>query len=66
MATATRVYVVHEDGKAKALVRAVSQAAAIRVHTAERFEAIVADQDALIRHLGAGMKVIEDAETVGA
>lgn len=60
MAT-TRIYVVHADGEAIALVRAVSQAAAIRHSTANRFAAIVADQDALIKHLGDGMKV-EDAK----
>lgn len=60
MATATRIYVVHQDGTARALVRARSQAEAIRHCTANRFEAIVADQDHLVRLLGDGMSV-EDA-----
>jgi hypothetical protein len=54
---ATRVYVVHEDGKAIALVRATSQAQAIRHVVGEKFEAIPADQDHLIDLLGKGMMV---------
>lgn len=61
MATPSRIYVVHEDGEAKALVRARSQAEAIRHVTANRFEAIVADQDHLVRLLGDGLKVEEAA-----
>lgn len=64
MATASRVYAVFEDGAAKSLVRARSQAEAIRHVTANRFEAIVADQDHLIRLLGDGLKV-EEAKTEG-
>lgn len=60
MATANRVYVLFENGKAEALIRAPSQAQAIRHHTANRFEAIVADQDHLVRLLGEQFKV-EDA-----
>ena len=59
MATASRVYVLFESGKAEALIRARSQAEAIRHHTANRFEAVVADQDALIKHVGEGMKVVD-------
>jgi len=56
MAT-NRVYVIHEDGKAVALVRAGTQAQAIRHIVGDRFEAVPADQDALIKHLGDGKKV---------
>jgi hypothetical protein len=59
MATASRIYVVHEDGEAKSLVRARSQSEAIRHVTANRFEAIVADQDHLVRLIGDGIKVEE-------
>lgn len=52
-----RVYVVFENGAAVALVRANSQATAIRHVVKDRFEATPADQDHLITHLGAGMKV---------
>jgi hypothetical protein len=55
--TATRVYVVHEDGKPVALVRASSQAQAIRHVVGDRFEAIPADQEHLIDLLGKGMTV---------
>lgn len=61
MATANRVYVVFSEGAPEALVRARSQSEAIRHVTANLYEAVVADQDALITHLGAGMKV-EDAK----
>lgn len=60
-ANGSRIYVVTEDGEAKSLVRARSQSEAIRHVTANRFEAIVADQDHLVRLLGDGIKV-EDAK----
>lgn len=68
MATPSRIYAVFEDGEAKSLVRARSQAEAIRHCTANRFEAIVADQDHLVRLLGDGIKVDDatsDPEPIG-
>lgn len=65
MLTANRVYVLFENGKAEALIRAPSQAQAIRHHTANRFEAIVADQDALIKYVGEGMKVVNAKHEAG-
>lgn len=47
MAT-NRIYLVHEDGKAVALVRAGSQAAAIRHVVGEKYEAVVADADHIL------------------
>ena len=46
--TPKRIYVVHDDGKPIALIRASSQAAAIRHAMKDRFEAVVADQDHLV------------------
>lgn len=66
MATQTRVYVLHENGEPTALIRARSQAAAIHHHTANRFEAIVADQDHLVRLVGDGMKVQDARNETGA
>jgi hypothetical protein len=57
MATASRIYVVFQDGEAIRLVRARSQSEAIRHVTANLYEAVVADQDALIKAIGEGMKV---------
>ena len=57
MATATRIYTVFQDGEAIRLVRARSQPEAIRHVTANLYEAVVADQDALIKAIGEGMKV---------
>jgi hypothetical protein len=57
MATASRVYTVFQDGEAIRLVRARSQSEAIRHVTANLYEAVVADQDALIKALGEGMAV---------
>lgn len=44
------IRIVFEDGKAVALVRARSEAAAIRHFTRKKYEAPIADQDALIIH----------------
>jgi len=57
MATASRIYFVFQDGEAIRLVRARSQSEAIRHVTANLYEAVVADQDALIKAIGEGMKV---------
>jgi hypothetical protein len=57
MATASRIYVVFQDGEAIRLVRARSQSEAIRHVTANLYEAVVADQDALIKAIGEGMNV---------
>ena len=57
MATATRIYTVFQDGEAIRLVRARSQSEAVRHVTANLYEAVVADQDALIKAIGEGMKV---------
>lgn len=62
MTTPSRIYLVHADGQAAALVRARSQAEAIRHCTANRYEAVVADQDALVKALRDGI-VVEDAKT---
>lgn len=52
MAT-TRIYLVHEDGKAIVFVRASSQAAAIRHVVGEKYQAVAADADHMVayRHL---------------
>lgn len=65
MATSSRIYVVFQDGQPEALVRARSQSEAIRHVTASLYEAVVADQDALVTHLGNGLKV-EDATVMDA
>ena len=60
MATASkRIYVVFQDGEAIRLVRARSQSEAIRHVTANLYEAVVADQDALIKAIGEGLSVEE-------
>ena len=46
------VRVVFEDGKAIALIRAISEASAIRHITRKRYEAPIADQDHLITLAG--------------
>jgi hypothetical protein len=56
-----RIYLVHHDGKPIALVRAVSQAQAIRKATEDKYEAVVADQDHLVQHLGK-LPFMEDKE----
>lgn len=53
----TRVYLVHDGIAAIGLVRARSQAEAVRHCTAGRFVAQVADQDQLIEAIGKGMSV---------
>ena len=62
MAGNTRVYLVKEGMQTIGLIRARSQAEAIRHCTAGRFVATVADQDQLIEAVGKGMKV-ENAAT---
>ena len=62
MATASRVYMVKDGVAAIGLVRARSQAEAVRHCTAGRFVATVADQDVLIEAIGKGMTV-ENATT---
>lgn len=65
MANETRIYVVTQkvDGSAKNdtqhLVRASSQAQAIRHVVGEQFTAEVADQDALVALVGSGKKVAD-------
>jgi prefoldin subunit 5 len=57
MATASRIYIVTDGIATIGLVRARSQAEAIRHCTAGRFLATVADQDQLIAAIGAGITV---------
>jgi hypothetical protein len=64
MATETRIYTVSEladngDTTAQHLVRAASQAQAIRAVCSERFIAEVATQDELVSLAGAGKKVLD-------
>ncbi len=58
---ASRVYVVFEDGKEVALVRAKSGNAAILYITTPKYEAIVADGDAMFKLGKAGFE-IKDAD----
>lgn len=44
------VRILFENGIAVALIRAASEAAAIRFYTKKIYEAPIADQDALIKH----------------
>lgn len=53
--TETRIYLI-EDGEHATLVRAPSQAQAVR-HVAKRFKCKVASQDDLVAHVGKGVKV---------
>jgi hypothetical protein len=46
----TPIRVLFENGIAVALIRAASEAAAIRFYTKKIYEAPIADQDALIKH----------------
>jgi prefoldin subunit 5 len=57
MATASRIYIVTDGIATIGLVRARSQAEAIRHCTAGRFVATVADQDQLIAAIGKGITV---------
>ena len=57
MATASRIYIVTDGIATIGLVRARSQAEAIRHCTAGRFLATVADQDQLIAAIGKGITV---------
>ena len=57
MASATRIYQVTDGIATIGLVRARSQAEAIRHCTAGRFVATVADQDQLIAAIGKGITV---------
>ena len=58
----SRVYLVTDGIATIGLVRARSQAEAIRHCTAGRFVATVADQDQLIEAAGKGMKVENAAQ----
>jgi hypothetical protein len=60
MASNSRLYVVHLDGKPVALVRAANVSQAVRHVTEPRYEAVVADQDHLTSEWGRGA-TIEDA-----
>lgn len=67
MATASRVYVIFDDGKAVALVRAASQAAAIRHVVGSKYEAVAADVDHIIAYRNLEVQTAGDAqETAGA
>jgi len=57
MATASRIYIVTDGIATIGLVRARSQAEAIRHCTSGRFLATVADQDQLIAAIGKGITV---------
>jgi len=58
-----RIYVISENGAPLALVSAVSQAAAIKHSTANRFSASVATQQELVQLIGDGMTVETAGET---
>ena len=62
MAGNTRVYLVKEGMQTIGLIRARSQSEAVRHCTHGRFDATVADQDALIAAIGKGFTV-ENAVT---
>ena len=62
MAGNTRVYLVKEGMQTIGLIRARSQSEAVRHCTHGRFDATVADQDALIAAIGKGFTV-EDAKS---
>jgi hypothetical protein len=62
MPTTTRIDLVRTDGNPAALVRARSQSEAIRHCTANRYDAVVADQDTLVKAVSDGIAV-EDATT---
>ena len=66
MATANRVYLVADGMTTLGLVRARSQAEAIRHCTSGRFTATVADQDQLIEAIGKGMTVENASEPEAA
>ena len=57
MAGNTRVYLVKEGMQIIGLIRARSQSEAVRHCTHGRFDATVADQDALIAAIGKGFTV---------
>lgn len=56
MPAPTRIYVVTSPAGGDSLIRSVSPAQAVR-HAARDFEARVAEQDDLVRLLGAGVPV---------
>lgn len=66
MATQTRIYIVRDGVATIGLVRARSQAEALRHCTAGRFVAQVADQDQLIEAVGKGMTVEDAGQEPGA
>jgi hypothetical protein len=53
------VRILFENGEPVALIRATSEAQAIRFHTKKIYEAPVADQDHLIKY--AGKFIVQDA-----
>ena len=56
----TRIYLISRtDGTASAIVRASSQAAAVRHVTRSAYTVRVADQDDLVTAISAGLKVQE-------
>lgn len=58
MSTPTRIYVVKDtDLHSRTLVRASSQAQAVRHVTKSRFEVEVASQDTIVSLMEAGLKV---------
>ena len=65
MAAASRIYIVTDGIATIGLIRARSQSEAVRHCTHGRFDATVADQDALIAAIGKGFTV-EDAKSEAA
>lgn len=57
--TATRPYCVFEGGKMVALVRARSPERAIAEHNKDRFEAVVADADAMYTAAKEGFEIVD-------
>lgn len=57
---ATRPYAVFENGKMVALIRTRSPERAIAIHNAGRFEAIVADADAMFKAAKDGFEIVDE------
>lgn len=64
MASKTRIYIVkhHRDGGGKHLVRASSQAQALRHIVEEAYTCEVASQDDLVKAVAEGVKVVDAKE----
>jgi hypothetical protein len=60
MASATRPYVVFEDGKAVALIRTTSASRAIAFHKRANFEAHLADADEMFALGKQGFEIVDD------